>query len=327
MADPIERYIQNNQKLVDGWLTAFYGRHIINLFSEKDPLEMFINSDYICGDQRRVHKLLEVLRYYDLLIESNYIRGDWRSRYNKDSYGLKINHDTFKKIAKKYAVRHKFEVKPPKEGQDRFSTYPTISSISAEGRIHIYFHQDQYEIVDRDEVTVGTWNRPAATSRKVRVLPKNLTTKSERAVFDKAVEDYYSNNMDEVVKLIGGFEPEVLRSPGRYDHEGTLDLSDPLRIMSIGACNMLFLDTIDKENLKVKLAYAKRLEAYAQAAIRDLEKLTKKISTSNGAFKRKLYKESEADLLLRAPMMVHSDDPTAKKVAEMILKGNTKGLI
>jgi len=250
----------------------------------------------------------------------------YAGRSGKDTYNFKVNHKVFLKMAKKYGKKYNFKVEAPSATTDRVHSYPSVKSISHEGIIHYYFHKDQYEIFDNDENPVDNYGvKSKSSTRVIRIYPKNLESKAERAVFEAALERYYTSNIDKAIEMMYGFLPEVLTH--RPEHTRWDDGKETLKGMFADRCNMLGLDFIEKEEVKKRLDKAKRLKLYAEACIRDLEQLNKVVPKNNETFRKKLFKKAEPELALQAPLMLNDPDGKARELANLLLKGSNKGLL
>jgi hypothetical protein len=319
-----ESYIRSHQEDVDKWIIKLSGEYIKKLLETDKHEAHYVNSSKVCNDARRIEKVLEVLRYYDLIEKSRYNSGSrhygYSSRYDKDSYDILVNHSSFKKVAKKFGKKFNFKIEAPDESKDRVKGYPTIQNISSEGLIHYYFHQEQYELFDREEVTRSRYSSREERTRRIRLYPKSLESRAERAVFEKAMNRYYKYHLDEAIKLLYGFEPKAIKSERKIT-------DDPIKDLYVHGTNQLNLNEINKEKVKEYLEYAKDLQAYADACVRDLEKLATEVPKDNNNLIKKLHKLGEADLMMKAPMLISSEDERARDVATLLLKGSNKGLI
>lgn len=328
MAKPIESYIRANQDTVNKWLTSFFSSYIIICSEADKQVAQYVSSLKICTDARRLPKVMEVLRHYNLIDNQRWVSSPYRSeRYSHEHYDILVNRDSFLKMAPSYGVKHDFKVESPNGGGSRIESYPFLKDIPSQGVIYYYFHQDEYVIYNQTEYTVNGFGKRVKSSPtdSVKIYPKNLESKAERAAFEAAMESYFSHNLECAIEILCGFTPEVLTfSSEKNSWDG--DMGDTLRNMPIRRCGKLMdLDAIDKEQVKDKLAYAKRLKLYAEACIRDLTKLSPVVTSDSSAFKKKLFKKAEPELLIRAPLML--GDPNTKDLANMLLKGSNKGII
>jgi len=329
MTKPIETYISNNQQTVNKWLISLFGRYICICLLETERENQVVSGYQVCQDARRLNKLIEVLEHYNLLERIIIVHSHKtysRSWYKDKTYFL-LNHKVFRTFAKKYGVKFKYNTEAaPAESKNRIDGYPAIENISHTGLIHWYFNQNKYELYDRvEEAPTSIYSsRFQKSIRKIRIYPKNLIVQSEKEVFAKIIKNYYATYLEEAIKVLYGFKPEVLTSlDGNYI---SIDGEEP-KVMAVRRVNQLELQSINKEYIKEKLTSAHKLLKYAEAAVRDLEKLATKVPKRNQIFMKKLQEEGEIDLLNKAPMMMASDDPTIKDVATLLLRGSNKGII
>jgi len=324
MAQSIETYISANQKVVKQWVTRACGLYIRASLESDKVTEHYINSDSICYDQRRVHKMMEVLRHYNLIKSSSFISPPYnRYAYNRNETGhfdILIDPKAMRNAGKQYGERYEFKTEAPKSTTDRTKSYPTIQQISHEGMIHWFFNQKQYELFDRVE------SEGKDDPRRIRIYPKSLESKAERAVFTEALERYYSSNMDAFVEVMFGFKPEVLMTHRRNCYSAKTGKSI-LKNLDVGRVNDLDFDSIDRDDIREKLADAKRLQEYADATVRDLEKLVKLVPTNHEKIMKTFLKTAEVHLSKSAPMLINDTDPKLKSLAALILKGSNKGLL
>jgi hypothetical protein len=323
MAQSIEAYISCNQKVVKQWVTRACGLYIRASLESDKVTEHYINSDRICYDQRRVHKMMEVLRHYNLIAYSSFVSPPYNyycRNNDKGHFDILIDPKAMRNAGKQYGERYDFKTDAPKSTTDRTKSYPTIQSISHEGLIHYYFNKNQYELFDRVE------SEGKEDPRRIRIYPKSLESKAERAVFTEALERYYSSNMDAFVEVMFGFKPEVLMTYNKDYYSAKTDKSI-LKNLDVERVNDLDFDSIDRDDIREKLADAKRLQEYADASVRDLEKLVKLVPTNHEKIMKTFLKTAEVHLSKSAPMLINDTDPKLKSLAALILKGSNKGLL
>ena len=320
MAQSTESYIAAHQDDVDKWLLDFFGHYI------RRNLKGFetVNSDRICSDARRVHKMLEVLRHYNLMSSCQITHTPYRYGYKTtSSYNITMDVKAFKKVAKQYAEPFNFGTKAPLHNADRVSGYPKIAVINSRGLIHYYFNKSRYIVSDRMEFGFDHYGkRDNNETRVIRLYPKKLESKAERGVFLKQVEKYYSSNMDKTIELLYGFTPEVLMTGGREFFSG-----NDLRNLSPERVNGLALDDIDKDDIRERLSDARKLKEYADASVRDLEKLVTKVPVSHEKIMKSFFKTAEAHLESVAPLLINDEDEKLKALATLIMSGSNKGLL
>jgi len=105
-------------------------------------------------------------------------------------------------------------------------------------------------------------------------------------------------------------------------------LSDEsLKNLYIDRVNDISLESVDKEDVNNKLIKARKLKQYAEACIRDLEKLSPLMPETNEEFLEEYRKKAEPHVINRAPFMMHDEDDRAKELATLLLRGSHKGLI
>jgi hypothetical protein len=319
MAQSIEAYISCNQKLTTQWLVRTLGYYARNTIEFDTALERSINSNYICSDARRTHKMIEVLRHYNLIDSACWQSDAYRFGCRQGGhYELHINHKAFRKIGKQYGERYDFKTIAPKSGMDRVKSYPTIQAVSLEGVIHYVFNQNQYELFDRIEPE-GKEN-----PRRIRLYPKSLEKKAEMKLFTNKVKRYYSYNMEAFVELMFGFKPEVLMTDRSNIRGEDRSLLKNLRVDRV---NEIGIDDIDKKDIQERLKEARELKEYADASVRDLEKLVTLVPANHDKIMKTFYKKADEHLSLTAPMLINNEDKGLRTLAALIMKGSNKGLI
>jgi len=149
MAQSIESYIDSHKTDVDKWLVALFGLYVSKCYETDKTAAQYVNSGRVCSDARRIHKVLEVLRHYNLIDDCRTAYGNrhygYSSRYDKDSYDILVNREAFLKMAPQYAEPHEFDTTPPDKSTDRVKGYPTIDNLTYQGRLHLFFNPDVKE--------------------------------------------------------------------------------------------------------------------------------------------------------------------------------------
>ena len=326
MAISIESYINSNEQTVNKWLINLFSKYVEKLLLKKEDTTVYL--DYVCRDDRRVHKCREVLIHYGLIekIEWKAAGGSYFARQaSKDWYLITLNHQAFLEMAPKFAEPFAFELKAPEKSTDRIKGYPTLDNIDMKGILHIYLNPDEYVIYDRMETHMNTYSykKGAEPRRCVRVYPKNLESDAELKVFKRTLNAYYEHHVEKLVPLMFGFEPEVLTHESRYGDED-LKFYNPGRTNVIGN-----LDRYNPIYIQEQITATKELLRYGKAALRDLEKLQEGLKKypKHGDFRKDFEKKAEEYSLVQAPLMMSSEEKLAKKLATLLLKGSNKGLI
>jgi hypothetical protein len=335
MAVSIESYINSHAKDVNHWLLSLCSAYAKNLILKDE--DTAVDFDTVCRDDRRTNKVREVLEHYGLVSGVEYVSSNvgmyrsYSSYPSRAQYEIHVNQEAFEKISFGLAEPFNFDTVAPDKSIDRIVGYPTIANLDRAGLLHVYHFPESYNVYDRQESLkdkYGSGNLDGKQKRRVvRVYPKNLESTAEKQVFRRALKDYYEENVPEFIKLMFGFEPEVLVRDRRYSYgekEPELKNLRPNRVNDI--CR---LSHITSEKIGEQIDEAKKLVKYAEASLNDLEKLQEGIKQYSSW--DKLMEEFDAagskEAIQRAPLMMSSDDELAKKLATLVLKGSNKGLI
>jgi len=317
MAISIERYISKNENEVSKWICNLYSKYIFRILSKDERKEVLLSE--VCHDERRKHKVLEVLRHLNVISHSVY------SEYKKD-FSLTVNHEKFLETAHEYAEPFKFEIKVPDKETDRVLGYPTLNNISKKGLIDIYLNLDEYTILDRKEqkktanMYRGLYSTSVKELRVIRIFPKALESAAERGVFIKSLRNYYEENTSEFVKLMFGFDPDMLINKRDWVSEELRDYSPP------STNNFSELKDFKPESVQKKITETKRALEYYQATLTELEKVQEGLKQYKD-FEKAIEEKGGEYLLKNVPLLVNADDEATKKIVGLLLKGSNKGLI
>jgi len=334
MADTDEKYIREHKSDVEDWALTLFAEHAKKLLmgeaSQGIPIYHVSRNR---GRDNRCYDSLKHLGYikgYGLPVEkTEHVRGYTYPRLISYST-LAVDPDAFEKYGPKYAKQDAFEYKAPDKKVDRSYGYKTLENVCKEGVLHIYFNKDKYEVLDRIEaVDTAYHHKQTYEHRVIRVFPKSLESNAEQEMYRKQLNNFCKKHIAETVQYSFGFVPEVLDWK-HYVETSTGDKKD-LRKVDVHMFGQLELELISPETVQEHLKGAQDMLEYAQACVRDLERLGEALKAKGlddkSAVQAYFEEKCTEHLQQYAPLYINDEDESKRVIAHLALKGSHKGLI
>lgn len=325
----IDNYILKNKEDISRWVANLASKHIRNVFTSKyigGGTNFWVGAISICGDARRLSKVLDVLVYYNLIKDHRYTHKFISSWSQSPMLEVLPNESKLKAYLRKekMAIKRKFSAEPPrrdgsspsgtlpKDGKylNKIYSYPDIRSLNTRELIHVWLNPGQYILMKRDSSVV--------------VYPKNKEAEADRALYKALVDSYFSRRIPEFLKFLYGIEVNLLT---HQSSEYYYSPEHPLPVMRVVNKSKIDIKDLNKEEISDRLEYAKRLAVYSNKLVEDYSTLIKHVKKGGVIIDNKFLEKATPYLLEKAPLMLHLEDDRDKKLFKMLLDGSYAGKV
>lgn len=300
------------------WERRLCGTYADNLLREKFGMEILpIDEGRVCSDGRRTPTVRKKLAH---MLDS--------------PYDFKVHHDTWEKIAPKYAIAPEFRMDGTKEVSkysysnretvamdNRYDAYRNIKELNPGETIYVWLHLDEYDYqcIHRKEKNAST--RYSGNSYREwddhLIFPADSQEDIEKSVYQAKLFDYVSKHIEDV--LTATCDMDVKRLLGQEAQTRRID-SHELKNES------KFTD----ETLTEKIRLAASQMRFLRRTIKELLEFRGHLRRAGGhqGFIEEAMNKTGKWIQHNAPKFVLQDsNKQLKELADLCLKGSPQGML
>jgi hypothetical protein len=316
----LRNYVKKNPDRVNDWARETLRRIIIHRLSEAHGNDDTPDSNFTVHDVVK-HGGQEKI-WLDLLIDSGLAH---QVTVSDRGYSRKVVREN---LAVFHGMIDELEEKKPvfePDGADKVNEcdiYYALKDLALENLIYIYSNQDEYAFMNKD--IRGNRSSSSIYSYGISglgVIDNDMASEADNASFRNALNDYYSEHMGEVCKMIFKKEaPQLEPIKPKWGSDKTI--YDSTFTSTHRSCLPHKKDDISEQYLQFLIEQTEERVEIFQKTLEQLKEMQASLVEAGGddVFEDLYYQEMIAEFYHNLPFHINSEDKALKRLAERAAK-------